>query len=195
MPSKPYRTRTPSLPHSHTQRWLLAYDIADPKRLQKVWRHLRQEGIRLQHSVYLIRADRAQLEEVLIRLRTLIDAKADDVRVYPITENTRIWGLGTQFNNDGNTLCDELVDKLKADSQDARALHNEDEDLSFSQHNLYGEYPRKYLWGNRNFQLARENQAPILRGLRRASGRLCPGVKPRKPSPDTQGIKTNLNTF
>lgn len=109
MPSKPYRTHMPSLPHSHARRWLLAHDIADPKRLQKVWRFLRQEGVRLQHSVYLIRADRAQLEEVLIRLRTLIDAKADDVRVYAITENTQIWGLGTQFNNDGNTLCDELV--------------------------------------------------------------------------------------
>lgn len=131
MPPKQPRTHQPSLPHSHAQRWLLAHDIADPKRLQKVWRYLRQEGVRLQHSVYLIRANRAQIEEILNRLRMLIDARADDVRVYAITENTQIWGLGTQFNNDGNTLCDELVDKLNAYSQDAQTPHNKDESLNF----------------------------------------------------------------
>lgn len=131
MTSKLPRTHAPSLPHSHAQRWLLAHDIADPKRLQKVWRYLRQEGVRLQYSVYLISGNRQQMEKVLNRLRELINEKADDVRVYAITENTRIWGLGKQFNDGGNVLCDDLLDKIRMDTPAVLAQRNADEDLNF----------------------------------------------------------------
>ncbi len=108
------KTHTPSqLPHSHAQRWLLAHDICEPKRLQRVWRYLRQEGVRMQHSVYLLKGDREAIERVMEQLRNLIDERSDDVRIYPLTENTRIWGLGTQFNDGGNQLCDAFMDKLR----------------------------------------------------------------------------------
>jgi CRISPR-associated protein Cas2 len=100
------------VPHSHTQRWLLAYDIRDTKRLQRVWRYLRREALPLQYSVYLLPTNRGQLETILEHLRTLIDETEDDVRVYPINANTRIWGLGQQFADDGNTLCDAIIDQL-----------------------------------------------------------------------------------
>ena len=106
------RRRTLAIPHSHSQRWLLAHDIRDPRRLQRVWRYLRQEGVRLQYSVYVLAGTRHHVEGVLEHLRTLIDERADDVRVYPLNENTRMWGLGTQFNNNGNTLCDAYIDKM-----------------------------------------------------------------------------------
>ena len=125
------RTHTSYLPHSHAQRWLLAHDIADPKRLQKVWRYLRQEGVRLQYSVYLISGNRQHVDKVLSRLRALINEKADDVRVYAMTENTRIWGLGTQFDDGGNVLCDELIDKLRMDTTNVQAQRRANEDLSF----------------------------------------------------------------
>lgn len=111
-------TRTQQIPHSQAQRWLLAHDIRDKKRLQRVWRYLRQEGVRLQYSVYLLAGTRQHVEAIIDRLREIIDEDADDVRIYPLTENTRIWGLGTQFNDDGNTLCDALLDKLKQIHQD-----------------------------------------------------------------------------
>jgi len=111
-PASPPAPAAPAQSHSHAQRWLLAHDIRDPKRLQRVWRYLRKEAVRLQYSVYLLTGSRAQIERVLQALKPLIDERADDVRVYPITENTRIWGLGTQFCDDGNTLCDAFVDKL-----------------------------------------------------------------------------------
>jgi CRISPR-associated protein Cas2 len=104
--------KTPQIPHSHAQRWLLAYDIRDPKRLQRVGRYLRQEGVRLQYSVYLLSGNREHIEHVVEQLRQLINEKADDVRIYPLTENTRIWGLGTQFDDGGNTLSDAFMDKL-----------------------------------------------------------------------------------
>lgn len=105
--------RTQPLPHSHAQRWLLAHDIRDDKRLQRVWRFLRQEGVRLQYSVYLLAGSRQQVEAIIEQLRGLIDERADDVRIYPLSENTRIWGMGTQFSDDGNTLCDAFMDPLR----------------------------------------------------------------------------------
>jgi CRISPR-associated protein Cas2 len=108
------KTHTPSqLPHSHAQRWLLAHDICEPKRLRRVWQYLRQEGVRMQHSVYLLKGDRLAIERVMEQLRSLIDERCDDVRIYPLTENTRLWGLGTQFNDGSNQLCDAFMDKLR----------------------------------------------------------------------------------
>jgi CRISPR-associated protein Cas2 len=124
MPSKTHRIQT--IPHSHAQRWLLAHDIRDKKRLQRVWRYLRQEGVRLQYSVYLLAGTRRQVEAIIERLRELIDERADDVRIYPLTENTRIWGLGTQFNDDGNTLCDAFMEKLKEVDHDTEPSSVED---------------------------------------------------------------------
>jgi CRISPR-associated protein Cas2 len=122
-----------TIPHSHAQRWLLAHDIRDKKRLQRVWRYLRQEGVRLLYSVYLLAGTRHQVEAIIERLRELIDERADDVRIYPLTENTRIWGLGTQFNEDGNTLCDAFMDKLKEVDHDTEPSSAEDlKRLNFS---------------------------------------------------------------
>jgi CRISPR-associated protein Cas2 len=129
----PKTHRIQSIPHSHAQRWLLAHDIRDPKRLQRVWRFLRQEGVRLQYSVYLLAGTRQHVENIIEQLRELIDEDADDVRIYPLTENTRIWGLGTQFNDGGNTLCDAFMDKLKALEHDLEPSTPADsKKLSFS---------------------------------------------------------------
>jgi len=118
--------RMQSIPHSHAQRWLLAHDIRDKRRLQRVWRFLRQEGVRLQYSVYLLAGTRQHVENIIDRLRDLIDEAADDVRIYPLTENTRIWGLGTQFNDDGNTLCDAFMDQLKRAAHDTEPSTEQD---------------------------------------------------------------------
>jgi CRISPR-associated protein Cas2 len=105
-------------PDSTTERWLLAHDIADPKRLQKVWRLMRKEGLPLQYSVYLLHGDRQRVQQLLDQLALLIDNKADDLRVYPLGENTRLWGLGTQFNEGGNALTDEVIDRLRRHTTD-----------------------------------------------------------------------------
>ena len=92
---------------------LLAHDIRDRRRLQKVWRFLRKEGVRLQYSVYLLAGQRQQIEQIIDQLRLIIDEREDDVRIYPLTDSTRIWCLGRQFNDDGSVLCDAFMDKLK----------------------------------------------------------------------------------
>jgi CRISPR-associated protein Cas2 len=105
-------------PDSTTERWLLAHDIADPKRLQKVWRLMRKEGLPLQCSVYLLHGNRQRVQRLLDQLALLIDNKADDLRVYPLGENTRLWGLGTQFTEGGNALTDEVIDRLRRHTTD-----------------------------------------------------------------------------
>ena len=112
------------IPHSHAQRWLLAHDIRDKGRLQRVWRFLSKEGVRLQYSVYLLAGSRHQVEQIINDVRDLIDERTDDVRIYPVSENTRLWGLGTQFNDGGNTLCDSVIDQLQRTDWVAAAAHS-----------------------------------------------------------------------
>jgi CRISPR-associated protein Cas2 len=120
------------LPYSHSTRWILAHDIRDPRRLQRVWRFLHKEGVRLQYSVYLIRGTRTDIEKVIQKLKTIIDERVDDVRLYPLTETTRIWGLGVQFNDGGITVCDDVLDKIMQQTVSADREHDcPDEKLSF----------------------------------------------------------------
>ncbi len=125
--------RALQIPHSSARRWLLAHDIRDKKRLHRVWRYLRQEGVRLQYSVYLLAGTPQHINNIVERLRDIIDERTDDVRIYPLTETTRIWGLGTQFNDEGNSLCDAFIDKLKQGEYETRLLKEEDgKELNFS---------------------------------------------------------------
>lgn len=110
---KPPLEDAATMEYTHAQRWIVAHDICDPKRLQRVWRYLHKEGVRLQYSVYLLKGGRAEIELVMQRLRELIDERTDDVRFYPLTDSTRIWGLGSQFDDDGITLCDAMMDKFR----------------------------------------------------------------------------------
>lgn len=114
------------LAESSAQRWLLAHDIADPKRLRKVWRVMRKVGVPLQYSLYLLRGNRRAIDKTLDQLRDLIDNKSDDLRVYPLGENTRLWGLGTQFSDGGNTLTDELIDRLRRQVSEPEGLPTSD---------------------------------------------------------------------
>jgi len=98
--------------HSHAQRWLVAYDIKDAKRLAKIGRYINKEAVRLQYSIYLVAGTRRKMDEIMEQLEKLMNPKEDDVRIYPLGESTRFWGLGTQFMLDGNTLSDALVNQF-----------------------------------------------------------------------------------
>lgn len=116
-----------------THRWLIAYDIADPKRLNRLWRTLRREAMPIQRSVYLYSGNRTQLQRVLDTLETIIDKKRDDLRAYPLGANTRIWKLGQQHLPGDNLLIDDVLDKMveaspiapKAEQYSNQKLHTE----------------------------------------------------------------------
>lgn len=115
-------TAPEALSDSTTQRWLLAHDIADPKRLQRVWRVMRKEGLPLQYSLYLLHGNRQSVQRLLARLTPLINSKHDDIRVYPLDQNTRMWSLGTQFNEGGNALIDDIILRLRRHSIETAAI-------------------------------------------------------------------------
>lgn len=69
---------------SRRQSYLVAYDIADPRRLQRVARCVSRRGVRVQYSVFLTHLTPAQRKTLTGELARLIDPRADDVRLYPL---------------------------------------------------------------------------------------------------------------
>ncbi len=80
--------------------YLVCYDIADPKRLQKVHRRVANEAEFIQLSVYHLSADQESLEAFVAALDELIDQHADDVRIYPLSLSAELetWGRERRVN-------------------------------------------------------------------------------------------------
>ncbi|MFB1487684.1 MULTISPECIES: CRISPR-associated endonuclease Cas2 [unclassified Thiocapsa] len=68
----------------HPGWYLIAYDIAHPRRLQRLHRALQAEAIAIQRSVFLVAGTVADIDRLLDRLATLIDPEEDDLRAYPV---------------------------------------------------------------------------------------------------------------
>lgn len=66
--------------------WLVTYDIADPRRLAKVFKHLKKVGVPLQYSVFSVDTSAAGMATLMVQLAKLINAKEDDVRAYRLPE-------------------------------------------------------------------------------------------------------------
>ncbi len=74
--------------------YMMAYDITDPKRLAKVYRILKKEGILVQKSVFFVKGTEQRIEKLLDRLATVIRAREDDIRAYPVTHPRDVWTTG-----------------------------------------------------------------------------------------------------
>lgn len=75
-------------------RYLICYDIADERRLTRVYRYLKGRGVHVQYSVFLCSLTWPELESVKADLAALIEDSADDVRVYPVPSGEAIEALG-----------------------------------------------------------------------------------------------------
>ena len=64
--------------------YIVAYDIADPKRLRKVARCCEDFGYRRQYSVFLCRLSATDFVRLRSRLYDLIDLSADQVLFVPV---------------------------------------------------------------------------------------------------------------
>ena len=60
--------------------YLVAYDIRDPKRLNKTARHLKGYGTRLQYSIFRCRLTERQVERLRWELAKILD-KEDDLLI------------------------------------------------------------------------------------------------------------------
>src|SRR5258708_71513 len=64
--------------------YVIAYDIAHPKRLRRVARLLERRGVRCQYSVFLFRGTAAELTALLDELAGLIRPAEDVVQAWPV---------------------------------------------------------------------------------------------------------------
>ena len=65
-------------------RYLISYDIRNPRRLVRVMRRVRKQATPVQYSVYYAQLYAAELELLLADLKGLIDSEIDDVRIYAL---------------------------------------------------------------------------------------------------------------
>lgn len=83
------------------RRYLLCYDIADPKRLTRVHRFVSKRAAPLQYSVFIAEMTPFVLDRLLASVAALIKHMEDDVRVYPLPDRIRFATLGRSALPDG----------------------------------------------------------------------------------------------
>ncbi|WP_133716879.1 CRISPR-associated endonuclease Cas2 [Methylocaldum gracile] len=102
------------MPLNQAQTYLVCYDIADPKRLGRVHRLLREQGIPVQYSVFTAQLTAKELGRIIAGLVERIDERADDVRIYPLPSRPETTSLGLQYFPDGVLLIEKGKDLLRA---------------------------------------------------------------------------------
>lgn len=65
-------------------RWILAYDIADPRRLKRVAQQLERFAQRVQKSVFLFDGSHRTLTAALDRVAAEIDPEHDRLQAWPL---------------------------------------------------------------------------------------------------------------
>lgn len=77
-------------------KFLIAYDVADPKRLRRVAECLERAAQRTQKSVFLLEGSPAELAAVQRQLIKLIDWAEDRIQSWPVIESTALsrWDAG-----------------------------------------------------------------------------------------------------
>jgi len=97
------------MPTHESRAYLIAYDIADPKRLLRVHRFLVKHAMALQYSVFAGVFTPFQLTAAVTGLRDRIDAREDDVRIYPLPRRCYALTLGEQWAPEGVFLTDRRL--------------------------------------------------------------------------------------
>lgn len=86
--------------------WLIAYDIADPRRLARVHRFLSSQAVPVQYSVFATRSTPMKIGLIRAGLAEIIDEGEDDVRIYPVPEPADLTVLGKKALPEGLSVID-----------------------------------------------------------------------------------------
>ena len=73
---------------------LVAYDIANPRRLVRIHNLLKKEGLAVQKSLFLVQGTETRINKLLDRIASIMVLKEDDLRAYPITHPREVWTNG-----------------------------------------------------------------------------------------------------
>lgn len=90
----PFPVPHPPLPRLlHDGCYVVAYDVSDPRRLQRVQRVTSRQGLFLQRSVYFFSGQGVELVRVLQEAAELLLQGEDDLRVYSLSGPDDLWFL------------------------------------------------------------------------------------------------------
>ena len=84
-----------------TVRWVVCYDIRDADRGLRVLRFMKDHGVPLQYSVFVVEASAARMHRLMIELEALIAPAVDDVRAYRWPEPAEAHELGCPLVPEG----------------------------------------------------------------------------------------------
>lgn len=81
--------------------YLVAYDVCEPRRLQKVCRYLSGYKVAGQKSVFELWLTPAELWRICCELETLIEAEEDRVHLFALDPRMkpRLFGLASHFDS------------------------------------------------------------------------------------------------
>lgn len=74
--------------------WIIGYDVADPRRLGRLYREMCRHAMPLEYSVFLLVGTETAKNACLAAAVGIINGKADDVRCYPLPVRGFQGGLG-----------------------------------------------------------------------------------------------------
>ena len=80
---------------------LIAYDIANPKRLRKIAKLFLNYGDRLQYSIFEFHINRLQFQKIQKKIEKIVNWKEDRITYIPLCEicNSKIKTQGKQLAN------------------------------------------------------------------------------------------------
>ncbi|MGD9157362.1 MAG: CRISPR-associated endonuclease Cas2 [Desulfobacteraceae bacterium] len=65
---------------------IVAYDIADPRRLNRVAKVIKDYGVRVQKSIFEVKIKEKQFGEMKKQVEEIIEEKEDGVKYFPLCE-------------------------------------------------------------------------------------------------------------
>jgi len=74
--------------------YLVAYDIANPRRLSRIHRLLKKKGLAVQKSLFLVQETESRINQLLDSIASIMALREDDLRAYPIMHPSKIWTNG-----------------------------------------------------------------------------------------------------
>ena len=102
------------MPDSEDALYLIAYDIADPKRLSRVHTALKKHGMPVQYSVFTVVMKRKTMQKMLEHINELINKREDDVRCYRLPGKPEIQVLGEEYFSKDVMLFTDGVNRILA---------------------------------------------------------------------------------
>ena len=87
--------------------WLIAYDIADPRRLNRIHRRMIKHALPVQYSLFLFNGSQRDAQRLLDELAEFMDTREDDLRAYPVPTHPEINFIGQSGLPDNIILHDD----------------------------------------------------------------------------------------